>query len=367
MYIVISGHPELTEPCQIEWFLEVQLNMENQLNGDVFRLGDMPLLSGEILRDAQLTYLQFGKLNDAADNLIILPTYYGGAHHGYLPLIGADSPLNPAHYCILIPNMLGNGYSSSPSNAHPEQSATAFPRISLYDNVRVQKRLIEARFNDARPALVMGWSMGGMQALEWGCLYPDRVRRIMSICATARCWPHNQVFLEGVKAALTCDAAWREGNYTQPPTAGLKAFGRVYAGWAYSQAFFREEHYRKLGFDNIEALLRFWEDDHLSQDANDLLAMLDTWQGGDISRNPLWRGDFEAALAGIQAHTLIMPCTTDLYFTVQDAAWEAARIPNAECRPLLSDWGHCAGAPGRNPEDTHVLLKACAELLEAKS
>lgn len=328
-----------------------------------FQLGDLPLQRGGILKNAQLGFIQLGQLNADRSNLVILPAYYGGTHLGVLPFIGANSPLNPEHYCILIPNLLGNGVSTSPSNAAPGQNGGHFPRVSLLDNVRAQKRLIEARFEDARPALVMGWSMGGMQALQWGCAFPDRVDRVMSICATARCWPHNRVFLEGVKAALRCDAKYADGFYSEPPEAGLRAFGRVYAGWAYSQAFFRQELYRRLGFDTIDQLLDYWEKDHLAQDANDLLAVLDTWQSADISDNDLYEGNLPAALGAIRARTLIMPGSSDLYFTAVDAEWESRHLPSAEFKPLRSDWGHCAGAPGRNPEDTAIILAACEKLL----
>lgn len=336
---------------------------ENQGIECRFTLGDLRLQSGVVLREAQITYLQFGELNAAADNLILLPTYYGGTHSGNVPLIGAHGPLDPARYCIVIPNLIGNGCSTSPTHAHRTQTGGNFPTVSLYDNVIAQQKLIAARFNNASLALVMGWSMGGMQALQWGCTFPGQVQRILSVCATARCWPHNRVFLEGVKAALTCDPVWQRGFYTRQPEAGLKAFARVYAGWAYSQAFYREGLYRRLGHDSIEELLSYWEKDHLNQDANNLLAVLDSWQQGDISANPQYAGDFTAALKAIKALTLVMPCSTDLYFTQQDACWEAQRMPNAECRPLISDWGHCAGAPGRNPTDTQSILAACAGLL----
>lgn len=330
-----------------------------------FYAGDFALQCGESLRDTHLRYLQIGHLNPERNNLIVLPTYYGGTHHGNLPLIGAPSSIDPARYCILIPNLLGNGQSTSPSNAHESQRGADFPNVSLYDNVLLQHQLVEECFDGASLALVAGWSMGGMQALQWGCLYPDQVQRVASICATARCWPHNWVFLEGVKAALTCDSAWQQGRYVHPPTAGLEAFGRVYAGWAYSQAFFRKELYRDLGCDSIEALLQYWEDDHLEQDANNLLCVLSTWQRGDISANPVWDGDFDAALRGIKAKCLIMPGSTDLYFTAEDASNEAEHIDGAHFILLKSDWGHCAGAPGRNPGDTQLIQKALGRLLAA--
>lgn len=56
------------------------------------------------------------------------------------------------------------------------------------------------------------------------------------MCATARCWPHNRVFLDGVRSALMADPVYNGGDYQRAPEAGLKAFARVYAGWAYSQA-----------------------------------------------------------------------------------------------------------------------------------
>ncbi|MEL0169463.1 MAG: alpha/beta fold hydrolase [Pseudomonadaceae bacterium] len=328
-----------------------------------FHAGDFVLQCGEVLRDTRLRYLQIGKLNNERNNLIVLPTYYGGTHHGNLPLIGAPSPIDPDRYCILIPNLLGNGQSTSPNNAHQSQRGPDFPPVSLYDNVMLQHQMIDECFGGAHIALVAGWSMGGMQALQWGCLFPDQVKRVASICATARCWPHNYVFLEGVKAALTCDSAWMLGRYASAPVAGLEAFGRVYAGWAYSQAFFRRELYRELGFDSIEALLQYWEDDHLEQDANNLLSVLNTWQHGDISANSVWNGDFKGALNGIKAECLIMPSSTDLYFTAEDARAEAELVPNVRFKALESDWGHCAGAPGRNPLDTKSISDALTALM----
>lgn len=336
---------------------------KNQLFAKHFSVEEFKLQSGETLLDATLSYVQVGELNAQKDNLILLPTYYGGAHSGNLPFIGAPGPLDPSRYCIVIPNLMGNGQSSSPSNAHISQRGAGFPHVSLYDNVQLQHKLIETRFGNAEIALVAGWSMGGMQALQWACLYPKQVKRLASICATARCWPHNFVFLEGIKAALTCDGLWQEGRYKSPPVAGLKAFGRVYAGWAYSQAFFRNQTYKDLGFGSIEALLRFWEEDHLQQDANDLLAMLYTWQSADISNNPRFGGDMQAALGAIQAHSLIMPGSTDLYFTQEDAKSEADQISSATFSLLESDWGHCAGAPGRSPSNTKQIFSALSDLM----
>ena len=111
-------------------------------------------------------------------------------------------------------------------------------------------RLLTEKLYVRQIALVTGWSMAGCQSFQWGAQYPDFVRAILPFCASAKTSEHNIVFLEGVKAALTADSAYNNGNYQIQPTKGLKAFGRVYAGWAYSQTFYREQMYRQLGFNS---------------------------------------------------------------------------------------------------------------------
>lgn len=317
-------------------------------------LGELPLESGQVLRDTQLCYQVIGEPNAARDNIVLLPSYYGGSHWGSLPLLGAGSPLQDGDYCVVLTNMLGAGWSSSPSNAAEGQRGADFPRITLGDNVEAQRRLLDALFGDWHLALVCGWSMGGMQAFAWAMAHPERVARILPFCATARCSVHNRVFLDGVKAALCADASWQDGRYQKQPERGLRAFGRVYAGWAYSQAFYRDELYHALGFATVEELLAFWEQDHLEQDANDLLCVLDSWQSSQPG---------EQALADIRAQATIMPSSSDLYFTVTDATREAGLIAGAELRVLNSAWGHCAGGPGREPQAMEQVFRAMAELL----
>jgi len=124
--------------------------------------------------------------------------------------------------------------------------------------------------------------------------------------------------------------------------------GRVYAGWGLSQAFYREEIWRKIGFSSLEDfLIDSWEAKFRRRDANDLLAMLWTWQHADISANELCGGDLDKALGAITADAAVMPCETDLYFTVEDNRREVARMQKAELRPIPSIWGHRAGQPGR--------------------
>src|SRR6478752_3111190 len=233
-----------------------------------FELGDFELQSGEVLQNARLAYRALGQLRADRQNAVIFPTYYTGSHRDNATLVQSGRALDPADWFVVIPNLFGNGVSSSPSN-HPTQAGAAFPRLTLLDNVRAQQRLLSEQFGIERVALALGWSMGAQQAYHHAALFPERVGSLLAVCGSARTAPHNWVFLEGVKAALLADPDFAGGLYQAPPLRGLGAFGRVYAGWAYSQAFFRERLYERLGHASLEALLAAWERERRDYDAND--------------------------------------------------------------------------------------------------
>ena len=160
-----------------------------------------------------------------------------------------------------------------------------FRFVSIHDNIKLQHRLLTERFEARRIALAVGWSMGAQQAFHLGAMYPDYVERIAPFCGSAHTSRHNFVFLEGVKAALKADLTFEDGAYRKPPIEGLKAVGRVYAGWGFSQAFYRSEcDTNDFGFPSLESfIVGFWEALFTKMDANDLFAMLATWQAADIS------------------------------------------------------------------------------------
>ncbi len=331
---------------------------------EILELGDFPLLSGEVLKDAKLAYRCYGTLSPARDNLIVLPTFYTGTDTRNEGFFGPGRAIDPARHFIVSPNLFGNGRSSSPSNTPVPQDGPRFPLVQMWDNIAAQHRLIHDQLGIEKIALVAGWSMAGCQSYQWAAQYPDMVEAILPFCASARTSPHNFVFLEGVKAALCADQNWNGGDYDSAPVAGLKAFGRVYAGWAFSQAFYRESLYRKLGFETVEDLLVDWEIDHAEGwDANDLLAKLATWQAGDISAGPLYNGDFKAALGAIRARAILMPCSQDLYFPPEDNEIEVQHMSNARFRPYDSPWGHCAANPGNDAGFAAALDAGIRELL----
>ena len=330
-----------------------------------FNLGDVELQLGATLPNAWLTYKTYGKINLARDNIVLLPTFFTGTHIRNEWLFGTGRAINPENYFIISIDMFGNGYSSSPSNTPAPYDGPRFPKITLFDNIACQHKLLIEKFNINSIALVAGWSIAGCQAYQWGAQYPEMVQAILPFCASAKTSTHNIVFLEGVKAALKADASWNLGNYTVPPERGLRAFGRVYAGWAFSQTFFRKKLYQDLGFTNYEDLLLSWEQDHLNWDANNLLSKIWTWQNADISANNIYHKDFERALRNIKANAILIPCSDDLYFPPEDNEREARYMPNVSLELFKSAWGHCAGSPGKNRQFRYFLDQRISHLLKS--
>jgi homoserine O-acetyltransferase len=149
------------------------------------------------------------------------------------------------------------------------------------------------------------------------------------------------------------------------PTTRCPPFARIYAGWAFSQAFYREKvDLNVMGYASTDDFLeRFWDPSFLANDPNDLLAMLWTWQHGDISANELYGGDFGRALSAITAKAIVMPSATDLYFPVADNEIEVSKMPNARCVLIPTVWGHVAGAVNASPADTAFINDRLGELL----
>jgi homoserine O-acetyltransferase len=315
-----------------------------------------------MLHEARLAYTTHGTINADRSNVVVFPTAYGGTHLDNEWMIAAGMALDPARWFVVCPNMFGNGLSSSPSNAEPDQRGSRFPNVTVYDNVFAQRALLDHLGVD-RVALAVGFSMGAQQAFHWGAAFPDRVDRIAAICGSAKTAEHNIVFLDGIAAALTADAAFADGSYTAPPVRGLEAVGRVWAAWGLSQTWYREEQWRDRGFASREDFVREWYVGGFGgSDANDLLAMLWTWKHADVGAHEAYANDVGRALAAIRAKTLALPCLTDLYFPPEDNALEVAQMPNAKLRTIPSIWGHAAGG-NSNPADSAFVNAAVAELL----
>jgi homoserine O-acetyltransferase/O-succinyltransferase len=328
-----------------------------------FSIPNFELECGAIISEAKLVYQTYGELNSDRSNVILYPTSYGAQHFDTEWLIRSDSILDPTRYFIVIPNMFGNGLSSSPSNCAECELKQEF-WFSHWDNVRAQEKLLSEVFRVDRMALIYGWSMGAQQAYHWGALYPERVERIAAICGTARTTDHNQIFLQSLRSALTSDPTWTGSSFDGIPDRGFHTFALIYASWAASPAFYRDRLYEQFGYKSLDDyLLRAWEENYRRRDPCNLIAAIDTWLRCDVSRNSIFNGDYKAAMAAIQAKTLVMPSKSDLYFTAADCMREALMISKSRYQDIPSIWGHRAGNPYQNPEDESFIRQAIADLL----
>ncbi len=308
-----------------------------------------------MIQDAELTWQTHGTLNEARDNVIVYPCSYSATHDDLSWLIGPNLVLDPERWFIVIPDMFSNGVSSSPSNRDDYPAV-----VTMADNVRAQYRLLTEVFGVTKVAGAYGFSMGAGQAYHWAALFPDFVQRAIVVCGSSRTSIHNRVFLSGLLRIL--EAAPEHlggGRFSAEPTAALKAFAHVYAGWGLSQDFYRERLFQTaLGSPDLETFLKTdWEESFGSKRAADLYAAAVTWQEADISMGEKYGGNLGAALGGIQAAVLLMPGDTDLYFRVADNEAEREQLGNAELRPIPSIWGHRAGNPRANPNDLAFLTR----------
>ena len=330
---------------------------------DVFNLGGFPLECGIALPSAQVAYKTHGRLNADKSNAILYPTQIGAQHNDIEWLIGPGKALDTARYFIVVLDQLGNGLSSSPSNTPPPFDRARFPAINIRDDVAAQHRLVTEHFGIRRIALVVGYSMGAQQAYQWAVSHPELVERIAPFCGTAKTTPHNAVFLQSLRAALTTDAAWMGGDYHEQPVLGMKALARVYAAWGLSQKFYKRELWHSMGYDTLEGFVAgFWEKRYGRRDANNLLSMIGTWESNNVGATPGLGGSVARALASIKAKATILASATDLYFTVEDMKVEAAQVPKARFHVIPSLWGHMAGA-GINEADSRFIENELRALL----
>jgi homoserine O-acetyltransferase/O-succinyltransferase len=329
---------------------------------EIFDLGRVVLQSRITLPGGKLAYKTYGELNAARDNAVLMPTFFGGQHPDTELAMAPGRALDPARFFIIVPNMLGNGLSSSPSNTPSPLGGGSFPNITLADNVRCQHRLVTEHLGIDRLRMVVGFSMGAQQAFQWGALYPEMVHAIAPICGSAKTSAHNYLLLEGAKAALTGARDFADGWYQVPPVQALRAFCTVYSSLVVCSDFYRNREYSKLGLASPEDTMRFFEGFFRMRDANDLLAGLWTWQHADVSDNEVFKGDLRAALRAIRARAIVMPSRSDFLFQVGDSEVEVGHMPNAELRPIPSTWGHIAGF-GANPPDNEFVDAALNDLL----
>ncbi len=324
------------------------------------------LLSGLVLPKVKLAYQTYGALNQKKDNAILFPTWFSATHDQNSWLIGPGRPLDPSRYFVISVNLVGNGLSTSPSNTPAPFDGPRFPIFHILDNVRLQQRMLAEVFGIEVLDMVIGRSMGAQTAFQWAASYPAQVRRLFALAGAPRTSDFTYTLINALKSALQADAVWDGGEYSAQPLGGLRAMGQAYAAWCMSPEYYQGALYKAEASNLLDYIATRWTNNFAHRDANNLLAMMQTWQSADIAADPVHGGDFERALSRIRCPTIIMPTRTDQIFPLTDFRDLAANMKNAELMVLDSVWGHRAGAPNSDPKDIALVDKAIKRLLGAR-
>src|SRR6202046_2631819 len=250
--------------------------------------------SGTVLPEAHVVYGTYGHLNAARDNAVLLPSHYMAKLNGYEWLMGPGKALDPEKLFLVTTELFGNGSSSSPNNTPEPFHGPRFPVMTIRDNVEAVHRLLGEDLKVTHLRAIIGFSMGAQQAFQWAVSYPTMADRIVATSGTAKTYGHGIVRLEGQIAALTADSLFNNGDYTTPPVRGLQAFGMVWAGWLYSQEWWRKELWRATaapGTTFKQVMDRFRTDFIPGADANNLILQCRTWEMHDIGATPGFNGD----------------------------------------------------------------------------
>ncbi len=209
---------------------------------------ELQLESGRLLGPLTLAYETYGTLNADKSNVILAAHAWTGDAHaaGYHDqderkpgwwdhMIGPGKALNTDHFFVICSNVIGSCKGSTgPASINPRTKRPYrlnFPVVMIRDMVRAQKLLLD-HLGIPSLAAVIGGSMGAMQTLEWGVLYPEMVRSIIPIAGTGRTSPMAIALNALARKAVFNDPLWKKGNYQleHPPTDGLalaRAVGHI--------------------------------------------------------------------------------------------------------------------------------------------
>jgi homoserine O-acetyltransferase len=267
-----------------------------------------------------------------------------GSHHRLDFLIGPGKALDPARYFIVATDAIGNGLTTSPSNSI-RQPRMAFPRFVLRDMVHAQHRLVTEHLGIERLHAVVGASMGGMQALQWAVSHPRFMGGIVAMTPMARTSPWAVLVTETARACLMADPAWDGTGFASRPERGWRAYAglmntlmvRTPAAVA---AMFADCETARQGFEDAVAQQRA-----SGFDAHDYLYQSWAYAAHDVGQTPGHRGDTGAALAAIEARTLVLSPPLDLFNPAEAAREAAEAIPGARFVEIPSMQGHQAATP----------------------
>jgi len=342
--------------------------------GDYSPEEDFSLEAGGMLRSPNLHYAIYGEPNAAGDNVIFITHALSGSARvaDWWPRLFAEGGLlQSAGHCVIGINVLGSCYGSTgPGSINPltgHRYGPDFPLVTISDIVRLQVRLLE-KLKIRRLALVMGASIGGMQALELAIQFPELVQRVVSIGAA----PLGAMGL-GLnhlqRQMIQLDPAWQGGHYQpdQQPRQGL-ALARALAVCTYKSSELFEDRFARQpdrsgedplagGRFDVAGYLDYQGERFVERfDANAYLAMTRAMDLFDPVRG---YPSAEDAFRRIEAEVMLVGISSDWLFPAAEIAALAASIEQAgvrcQYRELVSSHGHDAFLA--EPDDLARLVR----------
>src|SRR5246127_639799 len=194
-----------------------------------FVVHDFKFRTGESLPDVRLHYTTLGKpardTQGRTTNAVLILHGTGGSGHQFLApyfageLFGPGQPLDATRYFIVLPDGVGHGQSSKPSDglhAH-------FPQYDYDDMVALHYKLLNDGLGVNHLRLIFGTSMGCMHSFVWGETYPDFMDALMPMaCQPVQIAGRNRIWRKMVMDAIRNDPDWKAGDYTAEPQESLK-------------------------------------------------------------------------------------------------------------------------------------------------
>jgi homoserine O-acetyltransferase len=328
-----------------------------------FAEGDLKLESGEAIKDFSISYVTHGKLNEKKSNAILMVTAISGNHHRIDFMIGPGKALDPDKYFIVCTDAIANGLTTSPSNSKT-QPRMSFPKFGIRDMVESQYRLMKEKFGIDHVVAVIGPSMGGMQALQWGVSHPDYMDALVAMVPLAKTPGWSVAVVEASRKAIMNDPAWKDGNYEAPPEKGVRLWRDILNLLAartpdmYSAQF-------KNGMDALPWMEAQETAVMKAFDANDWIYQTWAYERHDVGATPGFGGDTAKAMAAIKAKTLILTGTKDLLNPEFEPTEMGKNIVGVKMMTISPGTvtGH-ASAGGAIPADVEFLNRETGAFLD---
>jgi homoserine O-acetyltransferase/O-succinyltransferase len=306
----------------------------DRFEGD-FLLRDFRFATGETLPELKLHYQTFGRpVRDSQGvtrNAVLLLHGTGGSGNNFISetfvngLFNPGRPLDLGRYFIVVPDSIGHGKSSKPSDG----LRTRFPRYTYDDMVAAQYRLLTEGLQVNHLLLVMGTSMGGMHTWVWGETYPDFMDGLVPLASVpTQIAGRNRVMRKMILDSIRSDPEWKNGDYEKPPLRGLTGalhilmlmtssplqWHKVAPTRDGADAFLAEQiHRRRIATDANDMLYAFdaSRDYDPSKDLEKIAAPVLAINSADDEVNPPELGLMEALMPRVKRGRYVLIPTSD--------------------------------------------------------